>query len=220
PRPDVAAGRDARRLRTDRGLLPDHQPRGLPGRLRRRRGRQPDHGQGRSAADHRLHPSRARTPPGLAQRAADAAGLPRGALGADHQVDSDAEVEQLVDTSADMGRQVVRAHLEEGQSLTVRKAVAYHSSRSVPHRELFDRCRRTLDRVRRTSFEAQHLEQREYLEDFWRSSDVELPGQPAAQQATRWCLFQLAQAAARSDQWGIPAKGVTGSGYEGHYFWD
>ena len=142
------------------------------------------------------------------------------AIGADHQVDSDAEVEQLVDTSADMGRQVVRAHLEECQSLTVRKAVAYHSSRSVPHRELFDRCRRTLDRVRRTSFEAQHLEQREYLEDFWRSSDVELPGQPAAQQATRWCLFQLAQAAARSDQWGIPAKGVTGSGYEGHYFWD
>src|SRR5699024_6479746 len=82
------------------------------------------------------------------------------AIGADHQVDSDAEVEQLVDTSADMGRQVVRAHLEEGQSLTVRKAVAYHSPRSVPHRELFDRCRRTLDRVRRTSFEAQHLEQR------------------------------------------------------------
>ena len=36
----------------------------------------------------------------------------------------------------------------------------------------------------------------------------------------RWCLFQLAQATARSDQLGIAAKGVTGSGYEGHYFWD
>ncbi|GAE74539.1 maltose phosphorylase [Cutibacterium acnes JCM 18918] len=24
----------------------------------------------------------------------------------------------------------------------------------------------------------------------------------------------------RADQLGIPAKGVTGSGYEGHYFWD
>lgn len=142
------------------------------------------------------------------------------AVGADHQVESDAEVTQLVDTSADLGRQVVRAHLEEGQSLTVRKAVTYHSSRSVPHRELFDRCRRTLDRVRESGFEVQFAEQQAYLDDFWLRSDVQLPGQPAAQQATRWCLFQLAQAAARSDQWGIPAKGVTGSGYEGHYFWD
>ena len=142
------------------------------------------------------------------------------AVGADHQVESEAEVTEIVDTAADLGRQVVRAHLEEGQSLTVRKAVAYHSSRSVPHRELFDRCRRTLDRVRANGFDAQYIEQREYLDDFWTSSDVQLPGQPAEQQATRWCLYQLAQAAARSDQWGIPAKGVTGSGYEGHYFWD
>ena len=142
------------------------------------------------------------------------------AVGADHQVESEAEVELLVDTTEDLGRQVVRAHLEEGASLTVRKAVTYHSSRSVPHRELFDRCRRTLDRVRAEGFESHVAAQRDYLADFWESSDVQLPGQPAAQQATRWCLYQLAQAAARSDQWGIPAKGVTGSGYEGHYFWD
>jgi alpha,alpha-trehalose phosphorylase len=142
------------------------------------------------------------------------------AVGADHEVTSDDEFEVLVDTVSDRGRQVTRAHLEEGSALTLRKAVSYHSSRSVPHRELFDRCRRTLDRVRRDGFEAEYREQREYLEEFWRSSDVELPGQPAAQQAVRWNLYQLAQATARSDQWGIPAKGVTGSGYEGHYFWD
>ena len=99
--------------------------------------------------------------------------------------------------------------------------MTYHSSRSVPHRELFDRCRRTLDRVRSTGFEAQFREQRVVSRaSSGAPSDVELPGQPAAQQATRWNLFQIAQAAARSDQWGIPAKGVTGSGYEGHYFWD
>ena len=40
------------------------------------------------------------------------------------------------------------------------------------------------------------------------------------QQAIRFNLFTLAQASARADQQGVPAKGVTGSGYEGHYFWD
>ena len=36
----------------------------------------------------------------------------------------------------------------------------------------------------------------------------------------RWNIFQLAQASARADGLGIAAKGVTGSGYGGHYFWD
>jgi alpha,alpha-trehalose phosphorylase len=45
-------------------------------------------------------------------------------------------------------------------------------------------------------------------------------GQPALQQAIRWNLFQVAQAAARAEQSGVPAKGVTGTGYSGHYFWD
>ena len=32
--------------------------------------------------------------------------------------------------------------------------------------------------------------------------------------------IQVAQATARAEQSGVPAKGVTGSGYSGHYFWD
>ena len=36
----------------------------------------------------------------------------------------------------------------------------------------------------------------------------------------RWNLFQLAQASAQVGEQGIAAKGVTGGGYEGHYFWD
>ena len=142
------------------------------------------------------------------------------AVGADHVVECDADVERLMSTSEDQGRMVVRTRITEGQTLRIRKAVAYHTSRSVPTRELFDRCRRTLDRVRETTFEALEAEQRQYLEDYWTRTDVEVPGDDGQQQAIRWCLFQLAQAAARADQQGIAAKGLTGSGYEGHYFWD
>ncbi len=55
---------------------------------------------------------------------------------------------------------------------------------------------------------------------YWSSADVIVGGQPELQQAVRWSLFQLAQATARAGVAGIPAKGVSGSGYEGHYFWD
>jgi alpha,alpha-trehalose phosphorylase len=55
----------------------------------------------------------------------------------------------------------------------------------------------------------------------WATADIVVDGgKPELQQAIRWNLFQLAQATARADVAGIPAKGVTGSGYEGHYFWD
>ncbi len=62
--------------------------------------------------------------------------------------------------------------------------------------------------------------QREWLDAFWERSDVQIGGRDDLQQATRWCLFQLAQASARADGAGVPAKGLTGSGYSGHYFWD
>jgi len=62
-------------------------------------------------------------------------------------------------------------------------------------------------------------EQTEWLSDFWALADVEVDD-PALQQAIRWSTFQTIQAAARADGQGVAAKGVTGSGYDGHYFWD
>ena len=62
-------------------------------------------------------------------------------------------------------------------------------------------------------------EQRAWLDDAWSRADVEV-GDPALQQAIRWSLFQAMQGSARADGAGIGAKGVTGPGYDGHYFWD
>ncbi|TLM75558.1 glycoside hydrolase family 65 protein [Pseudarthrobacter sp. NamB4] len=59
-----------------------------------------------------------------------------------------------------------------------------------------------------------------HYREYWAVADIVVAGQPVLQQAIRWNLFQLAQATARAGVAGIPAKGVTGSGYEGHYFWD
>jgi len=142
------------------------------------------------------------------------------AVAADHTVESDAPVEELISTEPDIGKKVFRVIAQPGQTIRITKAVAYHTSRSVPVRELFDRCRRTLDRVRDAGIPSFHERQRAWLDHYWDTSDVRLEGRPALQQAIRWCLFELAQAAARADQHGIAAKGVTGSGYEGHYFWD
>ena len=115
---------------------------------------------------------------------------------------------------------VYRVDAKPGVPIKITKVASYHTSRGVPVRELVDRCRRTLDRTAEQGVEQQFADQRAWLDGYWERSDVEVVGQPAVQQAVRWNLFQLAQATARAEQSGVPAKGVTGSGYGGHYFWD
>ncbi|WP_374929954.1 glycoside hydrolase family 65 protein [Kytococcus sedentarius] len=141
-------------------------------------------------------------------------------VGAEHHVTTDAEVRtsQLVDD--DQAKQVYSFRLAEGQRFRVDKWLTYHSSTGVPVAELLDRCHRTLDRLVPEGVAAAQEAQAAWLADFWANADVEVPGDGAIQQAVRYALFSLAQAAGRADREGIPAKGVTGSGYEGHYFWD
>ncbi|WP_084105953.1 glycoside hydrolase family 65 protein [Demequina sp. NBRC 110056] len=138
----------------------------------------------------------------------------------EHSVDFDDDYDTVTEVEEDYAKQVFRARAKPGQTFTLTKVVSYHTSRVVPPRELADRCNRTLDRVRSEGITTQFEDQRAWLEDFWERSDVEIGGNDAIQQAVRWNLFQLAQAAARGDGHGIAAKGVTGSGYGGHYFWD
>lgn len=139
---------------------------------------------------------------------------------ADHVVETENEVEARHLVEPDIAKNVFRVDAKAGVPTRVTKLVAYHTSRGVPARELVDRGRRTIDRALRVGVEAIVAEQRAWMEAFWERSDVRIGGHDDLQQATRWCLFQLAQASARADGQGVPAKGMTGSGYSGHYFWD
>ena len=124
----------------------------------------------------------------------------------------------------DLTKMVFRVDAREGSTLRIEKTVAYHTSRGLPVRELSDRCRRTLDRARRYDIDHWLAEQRDWYDQFWASADVEITSDDASteavQQAIRFNIFTLAQASARADGHGVAAKGVSGSGYEGHYFWD
>lgn len=57
------------------------------------------------------------------------------------------------------------------------------------------------------------------LDDFWRRFDVKIGGSPVTQLAIRWVLFQLFNHSTDLER-SLPAKGLTGGAYDGHYFWD
>ncbi|QWT22694.1 glycoside hydrolase family 65 protein [Subtercola sp. PAMC28395] len=142
------------------------------------------------------------------------------ACGTDHRLETGNEYIESSQIDDDLAKHVYSIRAKKGQPIRLVKTITYYTTQAVPTRELADRCDRTLDRIAEAPIEEVFDRQREWLDAFWQRSDVEVKGQPAIQQAVRWNIFQLAQATARTDGGGIAAKGVSGSGYGGHYFWD
>jgi alpha,alpha-trehalose phosphorylase len=111
----------------------------------------------------------------------------------------------------------VRAKLEAGQTLQLDKFAAYHWATGGA---LAARVAVTLDRAVEAGFAALEDAHAAEVAAFWQRSDVVVEGPGRLQRSVRFNLFQVMQAAARTGGLGIAAKGVTGRGYEGHYFWD
>lgn len=70
------------------------------------------------------------------------------------------------------------------------------------------------------SFETALDDSAAVMKKFWFDSDILINGDPVLQNGIRYNLFQLFQSAGRDGRTNIPAKGLSGTGYEGHYFWD
>ncbi len=141
-------------------------------------------------------------------------------VGVDHVIETDNAWRVQRTWSEDLGKIVFVIDARGGVPIRITKYFTYHTSRTVPPIELVDRAGRTLDRAVSTPFSELEQGQRAWLDDAWSRADVVVEGPQRIQQAVRWNIFQLLQASARAETTGIPAKGLTGQAYEGHYFWD
>jgi alpha,alpha-trehalose phosphorylase len=150
------------------------------------------------------------------------------ACGIDHAVETECRYGSAIECSDDAGRLVITADAKPGAPIRLIKYMAYHTSRRATPEELCARAERTLDRATSEGFEALLEQQQDFLDAFWDRSDVQIdpdPGRASVRQADldqaiRFNLFQVLQATGRAEGVGVPAKGLTGPGYEGHYFWD
>jgi alpha,alpha-trehalose phosphorylase len=142
------------------------------------------------------------------------------AAGMDHVIDGPDGTETATESRADLARVTIATNLAPGDRLRVVKFIAYawSSRRSKP--ALRDEVVAVLAEARHTGWDGLLGDQRTYLERFWERADIELDGDTELQQALRFALFHTLQAGARAEQRAIPAKGLTGTGYDGHTFWD
>jgi alpha,alpha-trehalose phosphorylase len=142
------------------------------------------------------------------------------AAGMDHVVEGPDGTETSAENIDDAATVTVAADLAPGKPLRLVKFLAYgwSSARSLP--AVRDQVRAAVVEARHTGWETLLADQRAYLDDFWDRADVEIEGDTELQVAVRFSMFHCLQAGARAEQRAIPAKGLTGPGYDGHTFWD
>jgi alpha,alpha-trehalose phosphorylase len=144
----------------------------------------------------------------------------RVATAMEHVVRGPRGTEVKTESDADHARFTVTSRVKPGQRLRLVKFVAYgwSSLRSVP--ALRSQVEGALAEAIEHGWTSLATAQRRYLDSFWSRSDVELKGDDEVQQGIRFAMFHVLQSAARAEQRAIPAKGLTGPGYDGHTFWD
>jgi alpha,alpha-trehalose phosphorylase len=138
----------------------------------------------------------------------------------DHIVEGPEGTDVTAADFEDLARTTISTALEPGEKLTVVKLVAYGWSAQRTKEALRDQTAAALVVARQSGWDGLIDEQCKYLDSFWQDADVELDGDKEIQQAVRFALFHVLQAGARNEQRAIPAKGLTGTGYDGHAFWD
>jgi alpha,alpha-trehalose phosphorylase len=144
----------------------------------------------------------------------------RIAAGMQHMIEGPENLDASMSSTDDVCRLTVATRLKPGQKLRLVKYVAYGWSSRRTRPALHDQVVAALAAAKLTGWEGLVAEQQAYLDEYWAGADVEVDGDAEVQQAVRFGLFHLLQSAARAEQRPIPAKGLTGTGYDGHTFWD
>ncbi|WP_394871641.1 glycoside hydrolase family 65 protein [Clostridium perfringens] len=111
-------------------------------------------------------------------------------------------------------------YAKENEEIILDKFIAYSTSLDMNCEKLHGFIKAILSDAEEQGYIEAEREQKEYVEEFWRTADVIIEGDDALQQGIRFNLFHLMQSAGRDGKTGMGAKGLSGEGYEGHYFWD
>lgn len=125
-------------------------------------------------------------------------------------------------------------HPSASNPWTLVKTIAYVDDRSVlastdggaakaeldAEQALLQKAKDIVETAQNKGYNAVWTEHLAHLKTFWDKSDVIIEGDAASQQAIRFSLLHLYQSTGRDGLTSIGAKGLTGPGYEGHYFWD
>lgn len=120
----------------------------------------------------------------------------------------------------DGAAEVFSADLMPGGAINLEKFVAYVVEDGSTAQDVLARACEAAKSALGEGYPALAQAQRAAFAQFWDAAQLEIPDEPALAFAIRFNLFHIFQSTGRVPGHSTAAKGLTGEGYEGHYFWD
>lgn len=108
----------------------------------------------------------------------------------------------------------------ENTEYSIVKYVSYYTELDIPANMIEKACEKEIIQAIQLGYQNLLDMHKNFLHKFWEDADIVVKGNPEIQQGIRFSLFSLLQSTARNGKANIAAKGLTGEGYGGHYFWD
>ncbi|SHO49324.1 glycoside hydrolase family 65 protein [Anaerocolumna xylanovorans] len=108
--------------------------------------------------------------------------------------------------------------VKEQETVTLTKYTVFCDS--IRHEDCGKAARQEMEKALSIPLSAHYEAQREYLKEFWNNCFLEIKGDDALTEAVNYNMYQLIQSVGKDEFCNIAAKGLSGEGYEGHYFWD
>lgn len=106
--------------------------------------------------------------------------------------------------------------------LTSQQLTSVHQERNtqLASDELIEQAREELLFAKQLGYKENIKLHQALMDEFWQESDISIKGNDQHQLAIRLNMLHLTMSAGKDGHRNIAAKGLTGPGYDGHYFWD
>jgi alpha,alpha-trehalose phosphorylase len=113
---------------------------------------------------------------------------------------------------------IYKAEAFQGEKIKLIKYCVFCDS--IRHSDCKKQAAIELKKALDVSLQDLYSKQEEYLSDYWNNCLINIEGNAKFNQAIRYSLYQLIQSVGKDRFSNIAPKGLSGDGYEGHFFWD
>ncbi|OJF75734.1 MAG: beta-phosphoglucomutase [Treponema sp. CETP13] len=111
--------------------------------------------------------------------------------------------------------------LKPSKSISLIKYITYvHGKSDSQNLDFLQQAKSKNSAFKNLGIEQIKQDQKKYLSSFWDTARLTIEGDTESEQALSFNLFQLLQSVSKNGTQSIGAKGLSGEGYEGHFFWD
>jgi alpha,alpha-trehalose phosphorylase len=134
------------------------------------------------------------------------------------KVSGDCQINKSIDQQQAHPANLYKTQIQPGQSFELVRYALYHHDTNKEQVEAKQIA--AIKALQDAEFDILKAKHSQHFSAFWKSADIHIQGGSDTEQGLRFSMFHLFQSVGRNGFNSIAAKGLSGPGYDGHYFWD